>query len=301
MTSVEITYRCGDDAASARERPADADAARHRMDEGNRAFAALFAQANAASGTARRAIPIDAEDFGLTGTGTRRPSQHPYAAVLGCADARVPVELIFNEGPNDLFVVRVAGNTLGDDVRGSLKYAIEHLGASLKLIVVLGHSGCGAVTEAVDVFLDPSGYLALTGKHSIRGLVDRLQIVVHAAARRMESLLGPEVARQPGYRKALIEAAVVTNAALAAHTLRRDMGDHDKGVDTAYGVYLLSQRSVWAPRCGTEVVAGLARPPADAEEFAGFSESVMRSQRIRTMLADGSDVATRGDVSGACP
>jgi carbonic anhydrase len=163
MRSVEITYRCGDVAASARARPADADAARHRMDEGNRAFAELFSQVDAASGTARRVIHIGAEDFGLTGTGTSRPSQHPYAAVLGCADARVPIELIFNEGPNDLFVVRVAGNTLGDDVRGSLKYALEHLGASLKLIVVLGHSGCGAVTEAVDVFLDPSGYLALTG------------------------------------------------------------------------------------------------------------------------------------------
>ena len=49
--------------------------------------------------------------------------------------------------------MRVAGNTLGDDVRGSLNYALDHLGDSLKLIVVLGHSGCGAVTAAVDVFL----------------------------------------------------------------------------------------------------------------------------------------------------
>jgi carbonic anhydrase len=285
MTAVEITYRCGDDAALARARPADADAARLRMNEGNRAFAALFSQVAAASGAARRVIPIDAEDFGLTGTGTGRPSQHPYAAVLGCADARVPVELIFNEGPNDLFVVRVAGNTLGEDVRGSLKYALDHLGASLKLIVVLGHSGCGAVTAAVDVFLDPSGYLALTGRHSIRALVDRLQIVVQASARRMESILGSEVVRQPGYRSALIEVAVVTNAALAAHTLRRDMGDSDGAVDTVYGVYLLSQRSVWAPRCGSAEVAGLARPPKDAGEFAGFGDAVIRSHRIQCILA----------------
>jgi carbonic anhydrase len=287
MKSVEITYRCGDDAAPGRERPADADAARHRLDDGNRAFAALFAQVHEAPGTARRVIPINAEDFGLTGTGTGAPAQHPYAAVLGCADARVPVELIFNEGPNDLFVVRVAGNTLGDDVRGSLKYAIEHLGTSLKLIVVLGHCGCGAVTEAVDVFLDPSGYLALTGKHSLRGLVDRLQIVVQATARRMEILLGPDVARQPGYRKALIEAAVVMNAALAAHTLRRDLGDREDAVGTAYGVYLLSQRSVWAPRCGSNEVTGLACPPGDAGEFGRFSETVVRSQRIRSILSGG--------------
>jgi len=286
MMSVEITYRCGDDVALARERPADADAARHRMDEGNRAFAELFAQVNAASGTARRVIPIGAEDFGLTWTSAGAPSQHPYAAVLGCADARVPVELIFNEGPNDLFVVRVAGNTLGDDVRGSLKYALEHLGESLKLIVVLGHSGCGAVTEAVDVFLDPSGYLALTAKYSIRGLVDRLQIVVQASVRRMESALGSDVARRPGYRNALIEVAVVTNAALAAHTLRRDIGEDAAGaVDTAYGVYLLDQRSVWAPRHGSDEVTGLARPPADAQDFADLSNSVMRSQRIQALLA----------------
>ncbi len=72
-------------------------------------------------------IPISGHDFDLDGSGSGAPSQRPYAAVLGCADARVPIELIFNEGPHDLFVVRVVGNTLGDDVRGSLKYAFEHL------------------------------------------------------------------------------------------------------------------------------------------------------------------------------
>ena len=65
----------------------------------------------------------------------------PFAAVLGCSDARVPIELIFNEGPNDLFVIRGAGNGLGSEVLGSLKYAVEHLGGSLKVVVVLGHSG----------------------------------------------------------------------------------------------------------------------------------------------------------------
>ena len=225
MKTVEITYRCGDDAA-ARARPADADAARRRMDDGNRAFAELFAQAGAPSVAARRVIPISGDDFGLRAAGSRAPSQRPYAAVLGCADARVPIELIFNEGPNDLFVVRVAGNTLGDDVRGSLKYALEHLGESLKLIVVLGHSACGAVTAAVDVFLEPAGYLALTSKHSIRMLIDRLQVVVQASAGRLETAFGPDITRHPGYREALIETAVVTNAALAAHTLHREIAGH---------------------------------------------------------------------------
>ena len=83
----------------------------------------------------------------------RGPKQRPFAAVLGCSDARVPIELIFNEGPNDLFVIRVAGNGLGSEVLGSLKYAVEHLGGSMKIVAVLGHSGCGAVSSAVDVYL----------------------------------------------------------------------------------------------------------------------------------------------------
>jgi carbonic anhydrase len=294
MNSVDIIYRCGDDAGTVRARPADASAARLRLDGGNRAFSALFAQVDTPSGTVRRVIPISGQDFGLTGPDAGAPSQHPYAAVLGCADARVPIELIFNEGPNDLFVVRVAGNTLGDDVRGSLKYALEHLGSSLKLVVVLGHSQCGAVTEAVDVFLDPSGYLGLTAKHSIRGLVDRLQVVVQASAKRMASVFGADVARRPGYRDALIEVAVVTNAALAAHTLRREIGsDAAGGVDAVFGVYLLSERSVWAPRCGSDEVTGLAAPPADGTDFVEFGNAVMRSHRIRAMI-DGTQQPSEG-------
>ena len=87
---------------------------------------------------------------------------------------RVPIELIFNEGPNDLFVVRVAGNGLGSEVLGSLKDAVEHLGGSLKIVVILGHSGCGAVSAAVDVFLEPKRYLSLATSHSLRGILDRL-------------------------------------------------------------------------------------------------------------------------------
>jgi carbonic anhydrase len=254
------------------------------MDDGNRAFAGLFAQAGAPSVAARRVIPISGDDFGLRAAGSGTPSQHPYAAVLGCADARVPIELVFNEGPNDLFVVRVAGNTLGDDVRGSLKYALEHLGESLKLIVVLGHSACGAVTAAVDVFLEPAGYLALASKHSIRMLVDRLQVFVHASAGRLETAFGPDVARHPGYREALIETAVITNAAVAAHTLQREIGGAKGGVRTAYGVYVLADRTVWAPRCGSDDVTGLASPPANARGFVEFGDNVIRSQRIAALL-----------------
>lgn len=285
MKTVEITYRFEGRDGQIRERPADAEAALRRMDDGSRAFADLFESAGEQAGPARRVIPIDPSDLGLLQGGANAPRQRPFAAVLGCSDARVPLELIFNEGPNDLFVVRVAGNTLGDDVRGSLNYALEHLAESLKLIVVLGHSGCGAVTAAVDVFLDPAGYLSLASKHAVRMVVDRLLVVVHAAARRLEAVLGPGITRHPRYREALIELSVVSNAALGAHTLQRVIGGGaTDGVQVAYGVYVLADRTVWAPRCGSEEVIGLAAPPADAEAFVEFGNAVLRSQRIAALL-----------------
>jgi carbonic anhydrase len=73
--------------------------------------------------------------------------QHPFAVILGCSDSRVPPELVFDQGLGDLFVVRVAGNVLDDQGLGSMEYAVEHLHAPL--IVVLGHSSCGAVKAAV--------------------------------------------------------------------------------------------------------------------------------------------------------
>jgi carbonic anhydrase len=73
--------------------------------------------------------------------------QHPFAVILGCADSRVPPELLFDEGLGDLFVIRVAGNVVDDAILGSIEYAVEHLHTNL--IVVLGHESCGAVSAAV--------------------------------------------------------------------------------------------------------------------------------------------------------
>ena len=78
---------------------------------------------------------------------------------------------------------------------------------------------------------------------------------------------------------------MVTNAALAAHTLQREIGDGSAGgVRAVYGVYVLAERTVWAPRCGSNQVIGLAAPPADAEAFVEFSGAVLRSQRITALL-----------------
>jgi carbonic anhydrase len=94
-----------------------------------------------ASSTAKYPLQL-AEQRRVTAAG-----QKPKAAILGCADSRVPPELIFDQGLGGLFVVRVAGNVLDNLVLGSLEYAVAHLG--VPLIVVLGHSRCGAVTAAL--------------------------------------------------------------------------------------------------------------------------------------------------------
>ncbi len=74
--------------------------------------------------------------------------QRPFAAILGCADSRVSPEILFDQGLGHLFVVRVAGNIVDNAVLGSLEYAVAHLG--VRLIVVLGHTDCGAVQAAVE-------------------------------------------------------------------------------------------------------------------------------------------------------
>lgn len=73
--------------------------------------------------------------------------QKPFAVIVGCSDSRVPPEVIFDQGIGDLFIIRVAGNIVDDVALGSIEYAVEHLGT--ELVVVLGHSKCGAVTATV--------------------------------------------------------------------------------------------------------------------------------------------------------
>jgi carbonic anhydrase len=77
--------------------------------------------------------------------------QEPFATILGCSDSRVPPELIFDAGFGELFVIRVAGNVLGDAIAGTLQYAGKHL--HTPLFVVMGHEGCGAVSAAVEMKL----------------------------------------------------------------------------------------------------------------------------------------------------
>ena len=107
------------------------------------------------------------------GRAGRAGGQTPIAAILSCADSRVPPELIFNQGPGDLFVVRVAGNVENADGLASLEYGTEVLG--IPLIMVMGHSNCGAVAAAIKVHREN---LVLPGH--LPGLIDLLLPAVKA-------------------------------------------------------------------------------------------------------------------------
>jgi carbonic anhydrase len=85
--------------------------------------------------------------------------QHPLATVLTCSDSRVPPEIIFDQGLGDIFVIRVAGNVSATDEIGSIEYAVDHL--ATPLVVVLGHSQCGAVTAVVEDAKLPPNIAAL--------------------------------------------------------------------------------------------------------------------------------------------
>lgn len=91
------------------------------------------------------------KDYSATGTALAK-EHHPIAAILGCGDARVGAELIFDRGPGDLFMVRLAGNFLSDYGLASMEFCVAFL--DVPLLMVLGHTNCGAVTAAIQVVRD---------------------------------------------------------------------------------------------------------------------------------------------------
>lgn len=86
----------------------------------------------------------------LTQVEQTQGGQQPFAAILGCMDSRAPAEVIFDQGIGDIFSIRVAGNVISTDVLGSLEFAVCAVG--VKLIMVLGHTNCGAIKGACDDF-----------------------------------------------------------------------------------------------------------------------------------------------------
>lgn len=131
-----------------------------RLRQGNRRFAANAGGSGASPSDARRA---------QLATG-----QEPFAIILGCSDSRVPAEIVFDQGLGDLFVIRVAGNIVAPSQVGSVEFAAARFGT--RLVVVLGHSQCGAVTATVEELRRPGG----TRSRNLRAIVDRVRPSVEA-------------------------------------------------------------------------------------------------------------------------
>jgi len=130
--------------------------------------------------------------------------QEPFAIVLGCSDSRVPAELVFDQGLGDLFVIRVAGNVVAPSQVGSVEFAAERFGT--RLVVVMGHSACGAVQATLEELERPSE----SRSPNLRSIVDRIWPSV-------QGLLNTELRDD---RDALLESAIRANIRAAADHLR---------------------------------------------------------------------------------
>lgn len=130
--------------------------------------------------------------------------QAPFAAILGCSDSRVPVEIVFDQGLGDLFVIRVAGNIVAPSQIGSVEFAAVRFGT--RLVVVLGHSQCGAIQATLEELQSPTGKQS----HNLHSIVDRVRPSV-------EGLLHTELRHDP---EALVQHAVRANIRASADHLR---------------------------------------------------------------------------------
>ncbi len=161
-----------------------------RLREGNRRFATEDHSADSHTSRARRTEVA--------------ASQEPFAVILGCSDSRVPVELVFDQGLGDLFVIRVAGNIIAPSLVGSVEFAAERFGT--RLVVVLGHSRCGAVLATLEQLQEPT-----------RGRSSNLNSIVDRVRPSMEELMATELRNDP---EALVRHAVRANIRASASQLR---------------------------------------------------------------------------------
>jgi carbonic anhydrase len=167
-----------------------AAAALERLREGNRRFATGVRSLETLMTQTRRADMV--------------ARQEPFAVILGCSDSRVPVEIVFDQGLGDLFVIRVAGNVVAASQIGSVEFAAERFGT--RLVVVLGHTRCGAVQATLEELQRPTA----SQSRNLRSIVDRIGPAV-------EGLLATELARDA---EALAHQAVRANVRVAASALR---------------------------------------------------------------------------------
>jgi carbonic anhydrase len=173
----------------ARAEMISAEEALVRLREGNHRFRSDAERQTAASPARRREVAA---------------GQEPFAIILGCSDSRVPAEIVFDQGLGDLFVIRVAGNIVASSQVDSVEFAAARFGT--RLVVVLGHSQCGAVTATIEELQQPPN----NQSRNLRSIVGRVRPAV-------ESLLMTELKHDPA---ALLQHAVRANIRASADHLR---------------------------------------------------------------------------------
>lgn len=161
-----------------------------RLREGNRRFASDVRSPDTRTSQTRRS--------------ELAAGQEPFAIILGCSDSRVPAEIVFDQGLGDLFVIRVAGNIVAASQVGSVEFAAARF--DTRLVVVLGHSQCGAVLATLEELQRTTGHQS----RNLRSIVDRVRPSV-------EALLATELRRDPD---ALMRHAVRANIRVSANHLR---------------------------------------------------------------------------------
>jgi len=161
-----------------------------RLRDGNRRFALSRSESNASLTHDRRAEVA--------------AGQQPFAIILGCSDSRVPAEIVFDQGLGDLFVIRVAGNIVAPSQVGSVEFAASRYAS--RLVVVLGHSQCGAILATLDELRKPTA----DQSPNLRSIVDRVRPSV-------EALLATDLRHDDN---ALVEQAVRANIRASVDHLR---------------------------------------------------------------------------------
>jgi carbonic anhydrase len=279
MNTIDYIYRFDPKNPSLKPPPPDAEAARKTLEDGNRMFANWMEScrtSNVSNGADRYVVQCNGLEVGMNRSQGQLPKQAPFAVVIGCSDARVPTELLFGQGFNDLFIIRVAGNVLGDVCMGSIEFAMNALSESVKCIVVLGHLGCGAVTGAVDSYLQPLKFWSKSNPPMLRTITTRIFVAVREAANGLRDSWGPEARSVPGYREALIDIAVCVNAAQAAFDLRLEVERAQNWeIEVLYGVFSLRNHQVSMPVDPRAPInpenVNLAYAPTNPREFSALA------------------------------
>jgi carbonic anhydrase len=308
MNTIDYIYRFDPKNPSTKPPSPDAEVARRNLEDGNRMFARWMASCQSPILTpgeeAKYVVQCNGLEVGMVRKQGGMPKQAPFAVVVGCSDARVPTEMIFGQGFNDVFVIRVAGNVLGDVCLGSVDFAVEALAESVKVVVVLGHSGCGAVSGAVDAYLQPPKFWSKSTSPALRTILQRIFVSVRESANALNEVWGPDARQSPYFRDALIETAVGINAAQAAFALRQEIEIAGRReIQVLYGVYNLLNHQVSMPNNPqappSDANVRLAHAPTNPREFQALA------RQMAEILKDGGASAAgltyrldRGDGDG---